>query len=407
MKRSSAGSTTATATVTVTGNLNEKRHCWACNTGLITWPKTPGTDTLAPVISCGVCNAWMELYPKKQRPIKAWERVNEVTARTLVAAMVVFMVVGGVGVALPFHLDRMATSAGGAAAVEGAADSSSSASFPSSSSSDSYYSFGHHAFARFLSVSVLFSYAATLLCRPGRPPVATPARIAAVKQSLGGTLAGCRICTVCSPPRIKLPGTSHCSTTGQCVLRFDHHCVFVGRDIGLFNHRVFLLFLLYLTAACFYVLWWVLPYINGGPFMGVVYGLYTMNQATVIRNWSEVLMHAEARQIFLNLGLLVVAWGGLGMATTLGLSQCQLVSRGSTTANQTFVPAPMPRFKRWSRLCETRSWWLWPFPRRRDVLAPRGAPEELLDEAGADAMAAAAGAGAATKDMFPEWCTKY
>ena len=50
-----------------------------------------------------------------------------------------------------------------------------------------------------------------------------------------------RLCTTCQVFRPKR--ASHCSTCGNCVEIFDHHCVFVGTCIGKRNYRYFMLFL--------------------------------------------------------------------------------------------------------------------------------------------------------------------
>lgn len=57
----------------------------------------------------------------------------------------------------------------------------------------------------------------------------------------------CEKCESTRPPR-----THHCSTCDRCIMRFDHHCIWLNNCVGYNNYRQFLLALLYLTLGCCY-----------------------------------------------------------------------------------------------------------------------------------------------------------
>ncbi|XP_039646111.1 palmitoyltransferase ZDHHC23-B isoform X3 [Perca fluviatilis] len=57
----------------------------------------------------------------------------------------------------------------------------------------------------------------------------------------------CPVCRVVRPPR-----AGHCRICGVCVLRLDHHCVWINSCVGQVNHRSFLLTLVLFLLTSLY-----------------------------------------------------------------------------------------------------------------------------------------------------------
>ncbi|KAL9256084.1 putative protein S-acyltransferase 14 [Drosera capensis] len=107
-----------------------------------------------------------------------------------------------------------------------------------------------------LLVMLLWSYFSVVFTDPGsvpptwRPeideergeadPLNAPEFSGATAEPLHPKVRFCRKCNHLKPPRCH-----HCSVCGRCVLKMDHHCVWVVNCVGALNYKYFLLFLLY------------------------------------------------------------------------------------------------------------------------------------------------------------------
>ena len=58
----------------------------------------------------------------------------------------------------------------------------------------------------------------------------------------------CETCKIIRPS-----GASHCFSCDNCVLDFDHHCVFISNCVAKRTHKFFYLFLFFSSITCFYI----------------------------------------------------------------------------------------------------------------------------------------------------------
>ncbi|ONI23812.1 hypothetical protein PRUPE_2G209800 [Prunus persica] len=57
----------------------------------------------------------------------------------------------------------------------------------------------------------------------------------------------CDKCSTYKPPR-----AHHCRVCRRCVLRMDHHCLWINNCVGYWNYKAFFMLVLYATLGCLY-----------------------------------------------------------------------------------------------------------------------------------------------------------
>ncbi|KXG22154.1 probable protein S-acyltransferase 16 isoform X3 [Sorghum bicolor] len=106
-----------------------------------------------------------------------------------------------------------------------------------------------------LAAACLATYAVAVRRDPGRvPPGFVPdvedaeSTVHEIKRK-GGDLRYCQKCCHYKPPR-----AHHCRVCKRCVLKMDHHCIWINNCVGHENYKIFLVFVLYAVVASFYAL---------------------------------------------------------------------------------------------------------------------------------------------------------
>ncbi|EEF30829.1 zinc finger protein, putative [Ricinus communis] len=101
----------------------------------------------------------------------------------------------------------------------------------------------------------ILNYAYAIFTDPGRvPSTYTPDiedadnPVHEIKRK-GGDLRFCQKCSHFKPPR-----AHHCRVCKRCVLRMDHHCIWINNCVGHANYKVFFVFVIYAVISCIYSL---------------------------------------------------------------------------------------------------------------------------------------------------------
>lgn len=102
----------------------------------------------------------------------------------------------------------------------------------------------------FLAFLSLFSLFVCVSSDPGRVP---PSYVPDDEESNvsdqetkrnGGQLRHCDKCCIYKPPR-----AHHCRVCRRCVLRMDHHCLWINNCVGYWNYKAFVMLVLYATIG--------------------------------------------------------------------------------------------------------------------------------------------------------------
>ncbi|XP_068643169.1 probable protein S-acyltransferase 16 isoform X2 [Aristolochia californica] len=107
----------------------------------------------------------------------------------------------------------------------------------------------------FLVIMSTVTYGIAIVRDPGHIPASFVPEIEDAESSIheikrkGGDLRYCQKCSHYKPPR-----AHHCRVCKRCILRMDHHCVWLNNCVGHANYKIFFVFVMYAVTACIYAM---------------------------------------------------------------------------------------------------------------------------------------------------------
>eukprot|EP00267_Zea_mays_P055384 XP_020408719.1 uncharacterized LOC100217160 isoform X4 [Zea mays] len=104
-----------------------------------------------------------------------------------------------------------------------------------------------HAAAVSLAVAACFL---AFVCAAGADPGAVPPAFAPDAEAAQGQGLKSRYCDKCC--MFKPPRTHHCKVCRRCVLKMDHHCVWINNCVGYANYKAFIICVLNATIGSLY-----------------------------------------------------------------------------------------------------------------------------------------------------------